>query len=317
MRPIIFSIFCFVVINLVTANTLKAQQIHQLTQYMTNDFAFNPAVAGSFDQFIIRASYRKQWSGFDGAPSTALLSGHGSVLPSSKAVGLGLLIYSDVTGPTSRTGGQLAYAYQLPLQNGKSHLGFGISGSFIQYKLDFDKLTAHQPGDPGILLKGTESKGGGDVNLGAYFRNEKYWAGISGNQLLASKFNFSSHLDSLRNARHLYLGGGGRFSVSDQFEISPGAMIKMVKSVPAQAEIFVKGIYQRQYWLGAGMRTADGFALMAGIDLDSGFRLAYSYDITTSDLGPFENGSHEITLGYDFNIFGNQNSKGSGIESPR
>jgi hypothetical protein len=28
--------------------------------------------------------------------------------------------------------------------------------------------------------------------------------------------------------------------------------------------------------------------------------VGYSYDITTSDLGPYNNGTHEITVSYEF-----------------
>lgn len=39
----------------VATETLQAQQIFQLSQYMLNDFAYNPAVAGSRDNFITKA----------------------------------------------------------------------------------------------------------------------------------------------------------------------------------------------------------------------------------------------------------------------
>ena len=80
----------------------------------------------------------------------------------------------------------------------------------------------------------------------------------------------------------------------------------MVKGASPQAEIFARGIYtmdDNQYWLGASLRTADAFNIMVGINLDNGFNFGYSYDITTSGLNKASNGSHELSLGFDFSIF--------------
>ena len=51
-----------------------------------------------------------QWAGFEGAPKTQFLSytkGQG------ERMGLGAVVFNDITGPISRTGLQLSYAYNI------------------------------------------------------------------------------------------------------------------------------------------------------------------------------------------------------------
>lgn len=281
----------------------QAQQIHQLTQYMTNDFAFNPAVAGSQDNFVSKFGYRKQWTGLEGAPSTGILSIHGN-LSEKRAVGLGAMFYSDVTGPTRRNGVQLAYAYHLPLSlefENETYLGFGIAGALTQYTLRFTDLVLADAGDPTIGST-DQNKMGGDAHLGIYVSNPKYWAGIAINQLFASKFTFEGSVENIRNARHAYLTGGYNFTINEMFTLSPGTIVKMVRGSKPQAELNLRFAYDKQYWAGLAYRTEDAVSILLGIDLRQGFNLTYSYDITTSALNQVSNGAHEITVGYNFKV---------------
>ena len=44
-------------------NILYSQQLPQITQYMNNSYAINPAVAGMHDYFQVNTIIRNQWSG--------------------------------------------------------------------------------------------------------------------------------------------------------------------------------------------------------------------------------------------------------------
>lgn len=295
---ITFAIVCLLLFSTQT----KAQQVFQLTQYMLNEFAYNPAVAGSYDNFITKVGFRKQWTGLDGSPSTFLLSANGN-FSQKKSIGVGAMLYSDNTGPTRRTGINLAYAYHLPLNlEGNMHLGFGVSANVMQYAINFSELNPAQTGDPS-LGSSSENKIGADANLGIFLKAESFSVGISANQLFASKFKFLGNPETVQNARHIYLSGNYNYNINDKFGLQPGLLLKMVKGTSPQAEINLKGIYDKKYWLGLSYRTEDALAILVGLQLPMGFNFAYSYDITTSGLNAVSNGAHEISIGYDFNIF--------------
>src|SRR6202035_3990251 len=53
---------------------LSAQQKPQYTQYVFNNYLLNPAVAGIENYTDVKAGYRSQWTGLQGAPVTSYLT---------------------------------------------------------------------------------------------------------------------------------------------------------------------------------------------------------------------------------------------------
>ena len=55
-------------VSIFMGSMLQAQQLPQLSQFMINDFAVNPAIAGMNDYYQIKTSIRNQWVGINDAP---------------------------------------------------------------------------------------------------------------------------------------------------------------------------------------------------------------------------------------------------------
>lgn len=53
-------------------------------------------------------------------------------------------------------------------------------------------------------------------------------------------------------------------------------------------------------WIGVGYRTGDAIIGMLEYNITPQLRAGYAYDFTTTDIGTYSNGSHEIMLGFDF-----------------
>lgn len=49
------------------------QQKPQYTQYVMNNFILNPAIAGIENYVDVKAGYRAQWQGLEGAPVTSYI----------------------------------------------------------------------------------------------------------------------------------------------------------------------------------------------------------------------------------------------------
>ena len=144
-----------------------AQQIFAISQYMQNNFIYNPAAAGASDNPSVGALYRKMWSGIDGGPQTTIL--YGDTYFEKKRTGLSVFVYDDKTGPTDRTGGQVNLSYSINLGNDKSRrLMFGLGGSFMQYKIDKLYLSQdiNDPSDPILDNAVPDSKITGDAAAG-------------------------------------------------------------------------------------------------------------------------------------------------------
>lgn len=305
MRNILFTII-LIIAGLTTA---EAQQIHQLSNYILNDFAFNPAVAGkNADALSLKGTFRKQWAGgFDGdEPTTFMVSGHAN-MNAKRTVGLGLILFNDKTGPTERMGAQLAYSYHIPLEDTRRNfLALGLSANILQYTLNFDKIDVLDNADPTILMNG-ESKATFDANFGAYLHGPDYWFGISAMQLVQSRLDIGGSTLAGEQlgvglATHFYGSAGYKIAAGEDFDLVPSVLVKIVQNIPLHYELTLRGIYQEKYWVGLGYRAEDAFSIMLGADLTNGFNFAYSYDIITSAINNISNGSHEIVIGYDLKL---------------
>lgn len=305
MRNILFTIILLVLGHF----TVEAQQIHQLSNYVINDLVFNPATTGKKpDDVVLKGTFRKQWAGaFNGAEPTTFMISANSNMNYKKTIGLGLVLFSDKTGPTERMGAQVSYAYHIPLEDTRRNfLALGISANILQYTLNFDKIDVVNAADPTILT-GSENQGAFDANFGIYLHGPDYWLGISAMQLIQSRLELggmptgvpdASEL-ALGLATHMYGTAGYKIDAGENIDIVPSLLVKIVKNVPLHYELNARAVYQEKYWVGLGYRSEDAFSLMLGADLKKGFNFAYSYDFISSAINNVSNGSHEIMIGYD------------------
>lgn len=272
-----------------------AQQLPIFTQYLFNKYIFNPAVTGTEDNFSATANYRYQWQGIIDAPRTYVLSVHGP--HKYKNFGVGGALYTDVTGPTSKTGMYLSYAYHFKASD-DTKISLGLSGGMLQYRVDGTKIKLADPGD--LTLSNTlMTKMLPDLGFGGLWYNDDFYIGLSVPQFIQASLDFSDDdkqtLSKIKS--HFYLNGGYNFIVSSDFSIEPSTMIRVSSGVNIQCDFATKLIYQTNYYLGLMARTQDAFALITGYMTPNGkFTFGYSYDITMGKLSAYSNGSHELMI---------------------
>lgn len=295
MRRIITYIFliCFA-----GSINLFGQQLPQYSQYMYNDFVINPALAGTHDYYQIRTNHRFQWVGMDDPPLTNSIAFYG---PHAKMdMGFGGYIYTDVTGPTSRTGVTGSYAYNIALTP-DMRLSMGLSFSMLQYKVDGTQLTPKDPSDH--ALQGVVSTSYvPDAGIGLYLYADDFYAGFSVAQLLNNKLRIFEEKTGLNKLKsHFYLTGGYNFQVAPDWVIVPAAIVKATAPKEIRFEINGKVEWQEMVWAGVGYRFHEAISIIAGYNYDDKFYFGYAYDIGITDLRKYNLGTHELMIGYRFN----------------
>jgi len=287
MRNLI--LFCLVVL-VMQAN---GQQLPQLTQYQFNDYVFNPAIAGSRQFFELRSGHRYQWVGIQDAPRTFTFSG---TTPVGQKMGVGGYLFTDIVGPTRRTGFQLSYAYHLRLTE-DIKLSLAVSAGLLQFLIDGSKINFHDPGDPVLddQLRGDLLP---DAKFGFYLYGERFWFGATAPQLLQNKVYFldESRETLSRMEDHYYAMGGYRLPLGEDWKLEPSFLVKYTSPVPAKIDLNATIRYKDTFWLGAGYRTNDAYCAMVGYWLKKTFQFGYSYDIITSNLRNYSTGTHEVML---------------------
>jgi type IX secretion system PorP/SprF family membrane protein len=306
---------------------LHAQQKPEYTQYILNNYILNPALTGIENYTDVKISHRHQWVGVQDAPVTTYLTIHGPIgkkddrenitsfhkpgfnprgrdywddYTSAKPHhGIGLQVLDDRTGPLSRFSAYVTYAYHLGITT-RTSLALGFGAGISQLGLDRSKLFFDVPVDPVVYSSGQLNKIKPDFNAGIWVYSADYFVGVSAQQIIPEKIAFTDKVapNPGKLVPHLFGEAGYRILLSDDYNLIPSVMVKYVDPLPVQIDFNAKLQYQDLLWIGASVRTYDGFAAMVGLNVSNTFNIGYSYDLTTSRLNTISKGTHEIVLGF-------------------
>ncbi len=293
-----FKILAILITVLCLAQTkLDAQQLFRRTQYVFNPYLANPAVAGTKTFSPVMASYRQQWAGFSGAPTTYTVSAHTN-LPNS--MGAGIIIFKDdAGGAISRTGAEITGSYKVDLNN-EDQVSFGLSAVVSRFQFDSSTLDVLDLDDPN-LLTGLETSTNFDANFGLMVYGSEYYYGFSINRLAQTDLGVktTSELIKNQNARHFNVMASYDYEIDEELTFQPSGLLRFTGFTPVQFDIHLKAIYQKSFWLGVSYRHQDAIAPSFGVKVGD-FVAGYSYDVTTTksvrELSPH---THEINIGYN------------------
>lgn len=303
---------------LLAANGLFAQQLSLFTQYRENATIINPAAIESdylvFGQNVtFGASYRNQWVGISGSPTTQVAR-VSFVADGMSGVALmgGAHIINDATGPTGFTGfyGRLGGI----VTDDPAYGGFvlGLSAGYVQYRVNGSDI---------VFKDGLDNVGATDqsqmypdLGVGLYFYknvgryDDMFYAGLSVPQVFGLDLTFQNENGefSTQRVQHFYgTLGLYKFFDNDSF-LEPSIWIKYAPNAPSNVDINLRYQLPSTLWVGAGVSTANnvhletGFILGSNVGLDSTVRLGYGFDYSFSSFGPTAGNTHELNVTYSF-----------------
>jgi type IX secretion system PorP/SprF family membrane protein len=318
-------IFTLIVIFISGAHLLFAQQKPQYTQYVFNNLLINPAVTGIENYTDVKAGYRSQWTGLQGAPVTqyltidaplgqAFLQGDATAFPagggenpssrlytqnymaSEPHHGIGLTVVSDATGPISQTNIDATYAYHIGLAS-NLNLAAGVAAGISHATLDRSQLiTGNTTLDP--ALENGSGPWKPDLSIGVWMYSSTYYVGASVQQLLPGDLYFATNnkYSQAKTVPQYFLTAGVKVFLTDDVTLLPSFLIKEINPLPVTYDINAKLSFRDKLWIGGSYRHGDSFGVLAGLNISSFINIGYSYDITTSQLNTVSNGTHEIVI---------------------
>jgi type IX secretion system PorP/SprF family membrane protein len=287
------------ILLLVNVVLLEGQQLPQYTQYMLNEMAINPAVAGKEDYADVRSNNRYQWVGITDAPRTYMLTCHGPL--KLKNMGLGLNLFTDIVGPTRRTGFNLSYAYHLKLNEKNWRLSFGLSAGILQWGIDGSKLILREEGDANLLTT-YRTAVLPDFGTGIYFyKSKKFYLGLSLPQLYQTPIRiYKNTSTSSKMVTHVNLNGAYTVELDEDFELEPSFLLKYAVPAPPKIDVGLRVIYKDQLWLGGAYRHKDAFTALVGYMFKDYLMFGYSFDFSSTNIRNYSSGTHEVMLGIRF-----------------
>jgi type IX secretion system PorP/SprF family membrane protein len=303
MRKFSLAFFVGLITFLCHSQSLFAQQAPQYTQYVFNYYGLNPAAAGINPCFSFRSGHRRQWYGFESAPTTTYLSVYGSLKNVKKPYlktrhVIGAYFENDRTGvygPSGRTSLSLSYTYHTPLAN-SFYMSAGLFSGFTQYSFSIDQMSMSQGNDPAALAS-RKAILIPDFQPGFLVYNPYFFSGYSVKYLAKNSldpvFGFNSQLE-----RHHYLTSGARIPTRiKEIYFLPSFNIKMVKGAPVSLDLTSMIDYDDIIAFGINYRKVESVGVIVQLRVKK-FRIGYSYDYGTTRMQISHANSHELTVGY-------------------
>ena len=288
------------------------------SQFNSAPLLLNPAFAGTTYAPRISLIYRNQWSVFEGGYQTYAASYEQTIDRLNS--GFGITVMADNAANIYKTNQfKAVYGYRLKM-NDDWFVKFGVEAGLIQTNLDWDKLIF---GDQLDVLDGYDednpilseelrpenlNRASFDVGAGLLLYNRFFYAGLAVKHLNTpdeSLLEINQNLNvglPMRITFHL----GAEITIEKGNKRNPGSFISPSLIIMRQGDFgqvnggayigfgkFFGGAWYRHAW-----GNADAAIAMVGYRQDV-FRIAYSYDITVSQLAAEAGGTggtHEISL---------------------
>lgn len=270
----------------------KAQQQFVFSNYMLNQYYYNPALAGSENVHKASIGYRNQWAGFDEAPVTMHANFYGSYANMRKH-GYGVSLMSDRSGLIQNTNIYLNYAYHINLTD-SIRMGFGIKPGYLQYNVNLYDAQLADPVDD-VLTGNILATNAIDFGSGIYIYSPKFYVSLSMRHLLGKSISFTGFNYGL--AKHYTaIAGMNFYSKKKKFVFQPSVMLQYVNPAPPQLSVMMKGTYMNKFWGGLTMRTQDAVGVVAGVNLWNRLSIGYAFDYSLGEIRTYNYGSHELMI---------------------
>ncbi|MGN7985687.1 PorP/SprF family type IX secretion system membrane protein [Pedobacter sp. 22226] len=298
---------------LLLSRPVSAQQDAQYSQYMFNGIYINPAYAGYKEVLNVHSFYRSQWTGITGAPRSMSLAV--DAIANSGNVGLALQVASDKLGAQNNLSIYGNYAYRIRMNDdGSSRLALGLGVGMVQLGIDGSMLNPNNP-EPNQPV-GMQSTIVPDARAGVYFANDKYYAGFSVDNLIATYINIDRYAFIPQPKPHYYLTAGALFPLNEDFQVKPSFLLKDDRGGPTSLDVNAFLMIKDFLWVGGSYRTGVKLydksylqkdltprnSAVAAIQVfpSEKIRIGYGYDFSVGPLQGYSGGTHEISLSYSF-----------------
>ena len=298
---------------LLLSRPVSAQQDAQYSQYMFNGIYINPAYAGYKEVLNVHSFYRSQWTGITGAPRSMSLAV--DAIANSGNVGLALQVASDKLGAQTNLSIYGNYSYRIRMNDdGSSRLALGLGVGMVQLGIDGSLLNPNNP-EPNQPV-GMQSTIVPDARAGVYFANDKFYAGFSADNLIATYIDIDRYAFIPQPKPHYYLTAGALFPLSEDFQVKPSFLLKDDRGGPTSLDLNAFLMIKDFIWVGGSYRTGVKLydknylqrdltprnSAVAAIQIfpSEKLRIGYGYDFSIGPLQGYSSGTHEISIAYSF-----------------
>jgi len=287
-------------IMLCTTLHVYAQIDPLYAQYLNNPLVINPAYTGFNKEFNASVSYRKQWAGFDGSPTTMNFTAHSSLFDNK--MGVGLIVVNDQIGENKNLLAMGTYSYKIEFD--KMRLSFGLQAGIASYRSDNSELNIEDETDVYFLddLNTTSPVFG----AGLILSSDNFFLGLSVPRMLKTTGTYSSSTETIEGdiyTQHFYGMVSYTFFLNERIRLKPAVLLKYVQGNPLSADINALVTIDERYGAGAFTRNFNTYGFLAQIKFKESLKFSYVFELPTTKSVGMNFTTHEITLGLSLAVF--------------
>lgn len=294
---------------------LLAQENILFTNYKHNKLFFNPAYTGCKPFMEVALGYRKQWTGVDGAPKSAILSTHAPINNSN--IGLGAMLYSNKIGILNENAFLVNYAYHIDLPKERI-LSFGLQSGIISKEVRWSELITYDPDfmgdDPSIPNMNVTSLAP-NFGLGFYYQTAKFHIGFSAPRVLTNSYpneeGIGKNIDFAVKDIYFYLHSGTHIKLNSDINLDPSVLIFSSYNSTTNTSFNLELNHSSGILAGGSYRSGKYWSIIMGYEFNSKMGISYSYENSFDKYIKGDQTSHEIFLNYKISL------KKSSYTSPR
>jgi type IX secretion system PorP/SprF family membrane protein len=286
--------------------TSHAQQDPMYTQYMNQILSINPAYAGAKGVTSITLINREQWVSWPGNPVTRTMFVHS---PINTEMGVGGSLVYDTQGITDDRGritnwglfGDYSYTISFTRER---YLSFGLKAGLSFYNAQLSGLNLGENSEYDPAFRDAKTKPMPNAGVGVYFSSPTYYVGFSVPKLISNKM-LPDDIETgtvIREELHAFFIGGYVWDINRILKFKPYFMVRAAMNAPLSADVTAQFVFFEKFFIGGTYRLGNAVGLMLQAQVTQQLKIGYAYDLTTTEMRPYNNGTHEIFINFDFSF---------------
>lgn len=312
-------------IALILAGYGAFAQENDFTQYHLNLPAINPGFTGMNEYMDLRSGIREGWNNFGIKNNNGYFSAYTALGNASRSgrknnslrisnpglfdeiqtdkkfrrrMGLGGMVSQRTVGPYKSVTESVNFAYHLPVSS-KLSVSLGTKVGHMNQRIDFTGLTVRDDVNDvfynSLVAANQGTQNTVTVDFGALLYSNRFYVGVSTNNLVAERLNGEFLFDMNDGMRYRFQTGAF-FPVSSELSLSPAVTAIYAEGYDFQWSATMRMRYKELLFVGAGLEPDSKISVLLGVSTTN-LSIGYSYDVYTSSLNNFNANTHEIVLG--------------------
>jgi len=291
------------------SSTSFSQQSPLYNQSFVNSYVYNPSYIGFNPGASVTLIRNQKWTDYNNGFITNYAT-FGALMKDGKS-GVGIDLYSDYVGITSKLKAHLAYSYKIKLTE-TMNLRAGISAGVIDNRINFGESITADNNDPLLNDSPVSRKTNFDMSVGINYTWSNFQFGIAvpqvlGNQLFydsSKTLSYTLERQFVANTSYKYF-----FNKDKGISLTPNLLAIYSPNLPLNYNGSLIFEWEKYGWIAGTYKSNYAVGVNLGINLVNNLKIGLAYDVQINEVASYNKmPNFEILLHYTIPQFTKQDT---------